>query len=303
MNAGVNEALSINSNSFSKPAPGKTMLSLLRSYGSDLHNAYVVLVEELQSLDLRKYDDSWMTKILLFRFSQQDVSILYDNKASLIGLSLIMNWVCGRILNELPANASLVDAEVWFQKSPRAELISNELKAEKQDLVLRYLNEIKLESILEAMPYLSEVFETGNETALQKGSKRKNKKYSGIFYTPTDIIKFIVTHAIENRKEAGTTIEKLTWLDPAIGTGAFVLLVLKHFRSISADNEGLSPLKYFQSSLFGTDISPFALQSACYIIATECLSGTQNAGLKEHAKVVGSNLAMIDATTIGNKKS
>lgn len=277
---------------------GKTMLGLLKNYGTDLHQAHKLLIEELKILPDSSIQMDWADDIILFRYFENNKNIITNEKYSLIGSSLILNWICGRILNHIPSQADLVDAEIWFQKSSRDACISSSISLNTHEQVLKYLRKLDVHLILGAMPYLAEVFETGNETAEEKGAKRKKKKNSGIYYTPTDVIDFIVSRSILNRKEQNSSIENLKWYDPAIGTGSFFISVLKYYSTTDAQNL----ITYSKLNLFGSDISPHALQSATYIIATNCLFKNKYQDLKKASKIIGSNLALTDATTLRNNE-
>lgn len=244
----------------SRPNVGKTMLGLLKGYGKYLHEAHVILTEELKSFSSKTVFNEWEDKILLFRFFDENIEQLKKDKYSLISSSLLMNWICGRILNRLSENADLIDAEIWFQKLSNKECISSNISDNAHELILYSLRKIDTSFTLAVLPYLSEVFETGSETSEEKGSGRTKKKANGIYYTPTDVIDFIIERSFLNRSDPESTIENLTWYDPALGTGSFLLSVLRKYSLL-----GSCPLdEYSCQNLFGTDISSHALQSAAY---------------------------------------
>lgn len=282
----------------SKPMIGKTMLGLLKNYGTDLHKAHALLIEELKILPDSCILNNWADNIILFRYFENNKNIITNEKYSLIGSSLILNWICGRILNQIPNQADLVDAEIWFQKSSRDTCISNSISLITHELILKYLRKLDIHLMLGAFPYLAEVFETGNETVEEKGAKRTKKKNNGIYYTPTDVIDFIVSRSVLNRKDPNSSIENLKWYDPALGTGSFLISVLKYYSKTDSQNL----ISYSKLNLFGSDISPHALQSAAYIIATNCLVKNNYEDIKKASKIIGSNLALTDATTLRNNE-
>lgn len=300
MKEDLNNLLFKKSESFTKPSAGKTMLGLLRRDGLVLHEAHSILIADLKLNQVIKSED-WSSKTLLFRFFENSRTIISDKKHSLVGSSLILNWICGRILNQIPVQADLLDAEMWFHKSSKNDCDSINISQEATQLVLNLLRKMDNKTILEELPYLAEVFETGNETAIEKGATRLKKKNNGIYYTPTDIIDFIVTRSLSNRKNHNSSLGKFKWYDPALGTGSFLLSVLKRYIDIANHSKTETLIHYFKNNLFGTDISPQALQTATYLIATNCLIKERNGNLKDFAIIIGSNLVLIDATTINNK--
>ena len=122
-----------------------------------------------------------------------------------------------------------------------------------------------------------------------------------MYYTPTDVIDFIVSHTINIREESNDSIENAKWYDPALGTGSFLLGVLRYYSSLNTFSSNDREISFFERNLYGTDISPHALQSASYIIAASCLKKKKSGNLKQVAKIIGNNLALIDATKfLGN---
>jgi len=298
----MNNLLSQKSETRSKPTAGKTMLGLLKAYGPNLLQAHTMLVNELRLFQSSTLKHDWFTKVLLFRCFENNKAIVNDNKFSLISLSLIMNWICGRILNQVSINADILDAEMWFQKSSKIECISQNISVQTNKLITNFLGKIDVHTMLETIPYLAEVFETGNETTEEKGVKRKKKKNYGIYYTPTDIIDFIVTRSISNRSGLNSSIENLKWYDPALGTGSFLLSVLNYYSTTNKNINNEELIHYCKNNLIGTDISPHALQSAAYILATNSLVNSNSGEFKKSAKIIGSNLVLTDATTIDSKE-
>jgi type I restriction-modification system DNA methylase subunit len=288
------------SNSHSKPSAGKTMLSLLKKYGSDLHEAHSILMNDLQ-VALKNYSNqTWIKEVLLFKSFESNKELLEKEKSSLISTSLILNWICGRILNKIPPQSKLLDAEIWFQNFSAENTFSKHISIEVEENVLSYLRNLNIHLMLDELPYLTEVFETGNEIANEIGAGRTKKKSNGIYYTPTDVIDFIISHTIANSKLEDNSSSNTTWLDPALGTGSFLLSVLKNYES-NNQRKSKPTAQFCTENLFGTDISPIALQSAAYILTTHCLLISEQESTKELALSIGNNLALVDATTISDK--
>ncbi len=285
---------------YSRPSAGKTMLGLLKKYGIELHKAHLLLIEEFER-NYKITGTEWVDNMLFFKRYECSTKILERERNSLICSSLILNWICGRILNQISFNSNLLDAEMWFDGSLKESRYSNFISPDCQKLVIGFLKKINFSELLDVLPYLAEVFETGNETPDEKGVQRRKKKTNGIYYTPTDVIDFIVSHTIDIRKESGDLIKNAKWYDPALGTGSFLLGVLRYYSSLKTFSGNDREVDFFERNLYGTDVSPHALLSATYIIATSCLKKSTGGNLKQVAKIIGNNLALIDATRfLGN---
>ena len=159
----------------SRPSAGKTMLGLLKKYGIELHKAHLLLIEEFErNYKITRTD--WVDDILLFKRFECSTKILKRERNSLICSSLILNWICGRILNQISFNSNLLDAEMWFHSSLKESCYSNFINSDIQKLVIRFLKKIDFPESLDVIPYLAEVFETGDETPDEKGVERRKRK-------------------------------------------------------------------------------------------------------------------------------
>lgn len=285
----------------SKPSAGRTMFILLKKHGYDIHNAHVALMNELQPLLKKHANENWKKEHLLFQFFDTNKTLIEKEKVSIISASLLFNWICGRILNSLSNSHNLYDAELWFHNSSSHETITQHIKPEIQESILSHLRKLNIHLMSDELPYLSEVFETGNEVANEKGAGRIKKKSNGIYYTPIDVIDFIVNRSFANSKIDDSLFSNATWFDPAVGTGSFLLSVLKQYNS-RKHLDFKSLVNFCQENLFGTDISPVALQSSVYILSTHCLLLSENKKMKKLAVSVGKNLALVDATSIISKE-
>ena len=300
MKSATQHSLLERQNSQSKPEAGRTMLGLLKKYGYDLHEAHLILRNDIGTWVNNNSTQKCISQNQLFKSFDNSNEFLEKEKVSLISASLLLNWICGRILNKISDQSNLVDAELWFHNLTIDNTVSENISKPAHESILSHLRKMKIHLMLNELPYLTEVFETGNETANQIGDGRTKKKNNGIYYTPTDVIDFIVSRSIANRKLDDNFFSETTWFDPALGTGSFLLSVLRHFHSQHSQN--FKTLTQFcTENLFGSDISPLALQSSAYILATHCCLVSDKENIKETAAAIGKNLALVDATTINDK--
>lgn len=214
--------------------------------------------------------------------------------------AVLLNWMVGRASGALPHSASLAEAELWYCEENGA-VLSDLLSEEEQDVVLSHLRELDYGcEFLDILPYATEVFETADELFHPRGEKKRSKRNAGIYYTPSDVADYMVGFLYSKHRENCLLDPAPTWLDPACGTGVFLLSVL-HFE---AERDRLSPgkdaLDYVRSCCYGLDISPLALQSATYVLVytalQEKLSSTFS--LKDSLYLIGPNLALCDSTKL-----
>lgn len=284
----------------SKPTAGKTMVGLLKEFGTKLFHANTLLINELKPFHEALNRTDWINEVILYRFAPINRGVLSQSALEIISSSLISNWLCGAFLGELSKESSLAQAEMWFHNKPLSNCISRHVSEVTQKKVHKIISSIYTSTSIDTLPYLFEVFETGNETANEIGANRKMKKKNGVYYTPADVIDFITDRSLCKSSQSNKELEELTWFDPAVGTGGFLISILNKF---SSKNRSCSLAKFSTNNLYGTDISPFALQSASYLLATHCLSQEiYKNRLKVVAKQVGTNLFLTDATSLTDKR-
>jgi len=122
----------------------------------------------------------------------------------------------------------LTDAEFWYSGgNDGKQLISKTLRADRQDWVLESLRGLDYDfQFLDILPYAVEVFETSKELIKEFGHERKSKRAAGVFYTPSDLSDYIVEQAYSLHANKSQDFINFTWLDPACGTGVFLVSVL-----------------------------------------------------------------------------
>jgi N-6 DNA Methylase len=249
------------------PRSGQTLLGMTRRVAAPIHRVH----QRVKSL-------------LKSRVSETDCSHLYkqlylfhnglDNEGqthiySLASAALIMNWLAGRLCTALPAEATLKDAEYWYLGEFHTAL-SSMITAFEHDELLKELIKIDIDLNLKSiLPFATEVFETDAEIITDRGRNRKKKKTSGIFYTPDDVSSYVISEMMLTEPGLLESIEDKTWLDPACGTGSFLLMVSKIIPKILELRDGAEKLDFVLNSIYGIDTSPIAIQTASYLLALQ----------------------------------
>jgi methylase of polypeptide subunit release factors len=198
----------------------------------------------------------------------------------------------------------LSEAEAWSH-GPVSTSPCGNLTIVDDDRILAPLRRLDYGPMfLDILPYACEVFETSEEVLKHLGGERVTKRRKGIFYTPSDVADYLVEETVNRQQPLTEDLKNLTWFDPAVGTGCLLQSVLYKIAnsdfSLTADDAVL----YSASRLFGTDVSPAALQSAVYGLIVLCHHGKalQASRLHEHLTLLRDNFALVDATTLNSRE-
>ncbi|MBC8500690.1 MAG: N-6 DNA methylase [DPANN group archaeon] len=99
---------------------------------------------------------------------------------------------------------------------------------------------------------------------------KSHRKEHGIYFTPTYIVDYIVKNTLgELLKDKKVNAEKIKVLDPACGSGSFLIKVFdyleKHFKekaSVQQELEFARKTKILTNNIFGVDLDPKAVEIA-----------------------------------------
>jgi type I restriction-modification system DNA methylase subunit len=133
---------------------------------------------------------------------------------------------------------------------------------------------------------------------------KTEKKTQGIFYTKTFVVDFMLSHSIYPKIE---TINNATVLDPACGSGAFLVQAFKKIletqkhKNLSIDEKA----NILKKQIFGIDIDARALQITAFSLYLTLLHGIRKEEIQEQLKIrkpilpalLGSNLLQKNAIT------
>lgn len=198
-----------------------------------------------------------------------------DDIARRTAWNLISVWLLARQSGICGSSGLTIrDAESWFRgERPglQPSLIeqfspASRLKAEESLRTTRFDDEFR-----QLLPYIFEEHGPGSRASVIKdpatASSRFAKRESGIFYTPVDVADYMVGHL---RKLFTGDFLTAKALDPACGTGVFLLSLLRETKSLR--DAAFSRFDYVSSCLFGMDISSQALDAAAFLLLGECVS-------------------------------
>ncbi|MDA3899961.1 MAG: N-6 DNA methylase [Spirochaetes bacterium] len=103
----------------------------------------------------------------------------------------------------------------------------------------------------------------------QKIETELNKKTKGQFFTPLDIVDHIIEDSLQNISDFDT-IRTLKFLDPACGSGHFLILLFKKLQCIYVQNNIPSQqaaIEIIKNNLYGFDIDSLAIKIARFNIS------------------------------------
>ena len=286
------------------PRAGATVLGSVRTHAVPVLEAHQLLLGYLrENFHADVIDAHYSTHYLSIATYQRT---LEQDRVRLLSGALILNWICGRLLGEIEESASLVEAETWACGIERHASGSSLFFPNDEDAVaLARLQELNLDdAFLDLLPYVLEIFETSDEMITALGSNRVAKRKLGVFYTPSDVADMMVENVfagfgIDNSNDSGPP----RVLDPACGTGCFLVSSLHHISNTRNTIDAADALSIVNSSLYGFDVSESALQSTAYCLALYCHTAENNADLSflRSVKTASENLFVVDSTTISNK--
>lgn len=289
----------------SLPRHNRTLLANVRYWGVPFLTAQRRLIESLHEYVGEDDSSSIYRASYSFLRNTNDAVSSPRNALPLCSAALLLGWMSGRSLGALTRKATLSESESWFLEGRAPAMLSENLPKEVQASILEPLQDLNFGlDFLDMLPYAAEVFETLEEVVKAFGSMRISKRAAGVFYTPSDVSDFIVEYAVSISGRDASSIGESTWLDPACGTGCFLLSVLHKVAERELFVSGEDALFYTTNHLFGIDVSPLALQSAAYALVLTCLQSESpsNVSLKDGLSRVGKNLAVYDATQLQQRQ-
>ena len=133
---------------------------------------------------------------------------------------------------------------------------------------------------------------------------KTEKETKGIFYTRTFVVDFMLSHTIYPKIERQPSS---TILDPACGSGAFLVQAFKHILN-TQQNKELSideKANILKKQIFGVDIDDRALQITAFSLYLTLLDGISKKDIQEQIEkrnpilpsLIGSNLLQKNAVT------
>ena len=195
----------------------------------------------------------------------------------------------------------LAEAEDWFRGTavvPTARL-ADALSPDVRWRAEQQLGGLTLDAdFWDLLPYLLEEHGTGSRASVMRdpGTKqaRDAKRKDGVFYTPSDVADYMVRHCLQG---AGGSAGR-NCLDPACGTGVFMLALLRAAETEHGD--GFDCYDHAIRHLHGLDVSGHALDACAFTLLAACWRDVERRGLSPWAAWhrLRMNLVQVDALTV-----
>lgn len=205
---------------------------------------------------------------------------------------------------------TLSEAEKWFFGDASLHNVTFAELNWPSDKALQPLAQLSYDSELdELLPYVMEVFEVGptggSRTAdASRRNDRQRKRQLGTFYTPSDVVDFIVGETVRSwlRLVQHSPKRTPTVLDPACGTGIFLLCAFdKLVDWFGVSGSVADRVALCTTSLFGIDVSEHAVQGSSFAMLARCISRAndrQNGSLSAFWGRILGNHVVLDATQL-----
>lgn len=187
-------------------------------------------------------------------------------------------------------SVQLAKAQRWFGDSASA-LALDPMDLSRAEAWLSQV--VEHPSVGDLLPYILDGFgATSRLDVLRDGSRRGDRaarKEVGSFYTPSDVADFMVECV------AGPEPENAVWLDPACGSGVFLVAVLRCLERRGLSQEAVE--EFATTNLRGLDISPLATDFAAYAVIAHIGSRLASSPAEAWRKIRG-NLVAVDALRV-----
>ncbi|HZM05723.1 MAG TPA: N-6 DNA methylase [Candidatus Saccharimonadales bacterium] len=223
--------------------------------------------------------------------------------------NLVSIYLTARSGGQCLPRFGIQEAEIWFRGGSHATTtsLSAQIPAGRLWQAEQLLNGIQFDSEFRALlPYILEEHGPGSRASVMKNaataSSRAAKRQGGVFYTPADVAEYMVEQA--GKLYSGDFLTAKC-LDPACGTGVFLLAMLRSASRWHDDADGFTYLDYITSCFHGLDVSGHALDAAAFILLQECLSELPARRVSPLAawKLIRRNLVEADALRVDSKQT
>lgn len=176
----------------------------------------------------------------------------------------------------------------------------------ENDLIKKYYSEIKSVHLWkELLPYALEVLDYSEQDLMgawhdrRAGIITRKKQQSGIYYTPADVVKYMVCGCLDGLKEKGLSVGQCRYADFSCGSGVFLLQILASLVEQGVIETPEQYVAFVTLNLFGADISRHAVECTRYAVLQHYIAAWKTF---EHIgglfQVLEKNCVAADATAL-----
>lgn len=255
------------------PRKGHVLSTAAEAYGSPLR----VAAAALGAAATPKAAESVWRNLYARRYVEPGAS---QNRlpTELAAWMVVAAWTVGVATGRLRKNVTLLEAESWFlggvATAGFAALVGDATRLEAECA----LHEVaEPQALRDLLPYIFDPHGEGSRMSVmlrpETAQARTRKRADGVFYTPADVAGFMAAGIV--RRLADDAIP-ITVLDPACGSGVFLRAVLSE---LLRRNPGADAFDLACSCLYGTDVDPWAVDAAAFVVLADCMDDVQARGI------------------------
>lgn len=156
------------------------------------------------------------------------------------------------------------------------------------------------------LPYALELLEYSEQDLAKASTDRRfgivthKKKTNGIYYTPADVASYMTETCVNELSKKHNSLFCCRFMDFSCGSGIFLLQIIDSVFQRLKINSFEDYVSYISSSLFGMDISKYAVDCARYTVLSHSIRKFQNqkVNIKSLLKVLEQNIVSADATKL-----
>lgn len=271
----------------SVPAPGRTVANAAEAWGCEVRLAVSNLEPAIGSDPSHRLQWFWGSLD-----SSLDLAVPRPEPATTRAAWILVSmWLLARSAGGLPASTTLTDAEQWFLGNAVEPGLASLAAPDAQRKAHSILSKLVLDEYFrDLLPYILDPHGPGTRRSVLRDAStqgaRDTKRDSGVFYTPADVAEHMAVAALE----ALTAEEVPSVLDPACGTGVFLLASLRYLLT----KRKMDPARVV-AALHGIDISPLSVDLCAFVLTHECLPHFTGIAPGQLWRAIRLNLAVADA--------
>jgi len=176
----------------------------------------------------------------------------------------------------------------------------------KNDSIKQYYAEIKsVRSWESLLPYAFEVLDYSDQDLIgawhdrRAGIITRKKQQCGVYYTPADIVKYMVHGCLDGLWRKGLSVEQCSYIDFSCGSGVFLLQILSSLMEQGKIRTSDQYASFVAHYLFGIDISRHAVECAKYaVLQNYIVTWKDTKHLCDLFRALEKNYIAFDATII-----
>ena len=218
--------------------------------------------------------------------------------ANIAAWTIVSMWVTAIACRELSTSDSLATAEHWFfgcAGRTRLTDLPSERASRKAEALLS--SKATPDAYYDLLPYILDPHGPGSRLSVRRNPEtrvaRERKRAKGVFYTPADIAEYMSAACLDTIEADQNALV----YDPACGTGVFLRAALKELRNRNLDRD---EFEIASTCLFGTDIDPWPLDAAAFVLLADIWANCLEKKLSpaEMWQRLRCNFACVDALRI-----